>query len=534
MKAEPTSKGRAKCKRANLSSLVAPSELGEPTEKRPLELAEQFRQVQIGLGNRKRRAGLGQFFTSLETAKLLASMSLRSSERLRVLDAGAGAGALTAALVTSICSRPVRPKELHLVTYEVDESVLTDLRQVLVSCERSCQAAGIRCTWEIRPVDFIESAVNSLDAGLFQTDHETFDVAILNPPYKKFRSESRVRQLLRRLGIETSNLYAAFLSVVVLLLDKEGELIAITPRSFCNGPYFRPFRAHLLLNLNFTRFHVFESRGRAFGEDEVLQENLVFRAVKSMPQQATACLSENRSPNDPIAKLRAVAFDHIVRPKDPEKFIHLAHEEGRAAAETMEKLPSTLAGLGLTVSTGKVVDFRARQWLRADPTPETVPLIYPGHLDNGSVRWPRANTKKPNAIVHNPDSASLMVPTGVYVLVRRFSAKEERRRVVAAVFDPETIPCDVVGFENHVNYFHEDGRPLNRNFARGLSLFLNCTSLDVYFRQFNGHTQVNATDLRWLRYPTRATLAEMGKRIGETLPSQEAIDEIVAGMIGPR
>ena len=240
-------------------------------------------------------------------------MCSRSAERLRVLDAGAGA--LTAALVASICSLPVRPKELTLTAFEIDEIILPDLRNTLIACEQLCLGHGISCKWEVRSADFIEFAVNSLDAGLFQTDQRKYDIAILNPPYKKFRSESRVRQLLRRLGIETSNLYAAFLGLAVLLLDKEGELIAITPRSFCNGPYFRPFRDHLFQNLNLTRLHVFESRGRVFGEDSVLQENLIFHAVKDVPQQTHVCISQSRSPEDPVEKLRSVAFDRVVRPQ---------------------------------------------------------------------------------------------------------------------------------------------------------------------------------------------------------------------------
>ena len=124
-----------------------------------------------------------------------------------------------------------------------------------------------------------------LDVGLFQTKHAVFDVAILNPPYKKFRAESRTRQLLRRLNIETSNLYTAFLSLVVLLLNDSGELIAITPRSFCNGPYFRPFRQHLLQHVNLTQVHVFEARDHAFRDDEVLQENVILHAVKGVSQQ---------------------------------------------------------------------------------------------------------------------------------------------------------------------------------------------------------------------------------------------------------
>jgi len=482
-----------------------------------------------------RRSMYGQFFTPPATARLMASMSTTPLKRVRLLDAGAGVGALTAAWVAEICSRPACPKEVTLTAYERDEALLPALRRTLTACEQACAAVGITCKWEVRASDFIEAIVDALDVGLFQTKQLGFDVAILNPPYKKFRAESRTRQLLRRLNIETSNLYTAFLALVVLLLDDGGELIAITPRSFCNGPYFLPFRQHLLRHVNLTRFHVFESRDHAFRDDEVLQENVILRAVKGVPQQPLVCISQSRTPDDPINMERSVPFERVVRPGDSQAFIHLVpDDDGHVLAEAMERLPCTLDELGLCVSTGRVVDFRAKQWLQVEPTSGAVPLIYPTHFDNGLVRWPKAGTKKPNAIVHNTDSASLMVPAGVYVLVRRFSAKEERRRVVAAVFDPCTVPCEVVGFENHVNYFHERGAPLDRPLAWGLSAFLNCSPLDIYFRQFNGHTQVNATDLRSLRYPTRAVITELGCRVQGVLPAQGEIDALVAEIVKVR
>lgn len=482
-----------------------------------------------------RRSALGQFFTPPATAGLMASMSTLVRKRLRLLDAGAGVGALTAAWVAEICSRPVRPKEVVLTAYERDEALLPALRATLKACEQKCAAAGVACKWELQATDFIEAAIDKLDIGLFQTKHPVFDVAILNPPYKKFRAESRTRQLLRRLNIETSNLYTAFLALVVLLLDEGGELIAITPRSFCNGPYFLPFRQHLLQNVNLTRLHVFEARDHAFHDDKVLQENVILHAVKSVPQQPLVNVSQSRTPDDPINAQQNVPFERIVRPGDSQAFIHLVpDDDGHAVAEAMETLPCTLDELGLCVSTGRVVDFRAKQWLRAEPTSGTVPLIYPTHFDNGLVRWPKAGTKKPNAIVHTTDSASLMVPAGVYVLVRRFSAKEERRRVVAAVFDPSTVPCEVVGFENHLNYFHERGEPLDRTLAWGLSAFLNCSPLDTYFRQFNGHTQVNATDLRSLRYPSRDVLIALGHQIQGILPAQDELDALMAEILKVR
>jgi adenine-specific DNA-methyltransferase len=475
---------------------------------------------------------LGQFFTPPATARLMASMSSNFRQEMRLLDAGAGVGSLTAAWVTEICSRPVLPRKIILTVYELDKTLIFALRQTLIACERVCASVGVDCEWEIHETDFIEAAVNDLDAGLFRTKHATFDVAMLNPPYKKFRAESRVRQLLRRLNIETSNLYAAFLSLAALLLNDGGELITITPRSFCNGPYFRPFRQHLLRHVDITRIHVFEVRDHAFRDDDVLQENVILCAVKGASQHPVVKISQSRTPDDPIAVEHDVPFKRVVRPDDPQAFIHLISDSnGHTLADTMERLPSSLEELGLCVSTGRVVDFRARRWLRAESTRETVPLIYPTHFENGVVRWPKTDRKKPKAIESTNESAALLVPAGVYVLTKRFSSKEERRRLVAAIFDPDTIPCESVGFENHLNYFHEQGKPLDRTLAWGLSGFLNSSPLDIYFRQFNGHTQVNATDLRSLHYPKRDALVALGRQLRGVLPSQGELDALVSEML---
>ena len=68
---------------------------------------------------------------------------------------------------------------------------------------------------------------------------------------------------------------------------------------------------------------------------------------------------------------------------------------------------------------------------------------------------------------------------------------------------------------------------LNLTLARGLAAYLNSSLVDEFFRLFNGHTQVNATDLRNLKYPTIDQLMSVGLRVGEYLPSQSEIDELV-------
>ena len=195
--------------------------------------------------------------------------------------------------------------------------------------------------------------------------------------------------------------------------------------------------------------------------------------------------------------------------------------------QKITRLTTPLAKLGLEVSTGRVVDFCAKQFLVRDPEDGTAPLIYPCHFNGCFVRWPKPGGRKPNAIRAIHPSQELLVPGAIYVLVKRFTSKEERRRLVACIYDPQRILSERVGFENHLNYFHTRGRGLPMELAKGLAAFLDSTVVDVYFRQFNGHTQVNATDLRNLRYPNRAELESLGRRIGDAFPSQGELDALV-------
>jgi adenine-specific DNA-methyltransferase len=162
------------------------------------------------------------------------------------------------------------------------------------------------------------------------------------------------------------------------------------------------------------------------------------------------------------------------------------------------------------VSTGPVVDFRLKKFLRDQPGIGDAPLLYPTHFTNGSLEWPR-QSKKPNAIVNNAETRKWLYSTGSYTVVRRFSSKEERRRIVAHVVAPEAFKSNAIGFENHLNVYHSGKKGLDRAIAHGLSVFLNSTAVDDYFRRFSGHTQVNATDLRLLRYPELKELETLGQ-----------------------
>ncbi|MFZ2640773.1 MAG: Eco57I restriction-modification methylase domain-containing protein [Verrucomicrobiia bacterium] len=480
-----------------------------------------------GLRSSKQRE-LGQFPTPLPVAQLMASMFDSREKDVRLLDAGAGTGLLIQTFVEARCSLKPLPASIHVVAYEVDTSLLGPLHRTLEHCRNHCLNFGVQFSADVYNADFIEAALPLVNGDLFGKSHAGFNATILNPPYRKISSDSRTRLLLRSAGIETTNLYTGFVALAAKLLCDGGEMVAITPRSFANGPYFRPFRNFFLSSMSLRRLHVFESRSVAFECEGVLQENIIVHAVKSSAKSSSVVVSKSSgAPHAPITA-RECAYNEIVSPGDPERFIHIVTDDVQQNARLiLARFHTSLAELGLEVSTGRVVDFRATQFLVPEPARGTVPLIYPCHFNGGYVKWPRTPSRKPNAILDISATKELLVPSAVYVLVKRFTAKEERRRVVACIYDPARIRSARVGFENHLNYFHAHGAGLPLDLARGLSAFLNSTVLDVYFRQFNGHTQVNATDLRNLRYPSRSQLEFLGRSLGETFPDQEQLDRLI-------
>ena len=157
-----------------------------------------------------------------------------------------------------------------------------------------------------------------------------------------------------------------------------------------------------------------------------------------------------------------------------------------------------------------------------------MPLLYPGHFSATGLQWPKPRFKKPNAILDCVATRKWLYPNGFYTVVRRFSSKEERRRIVANVIDPAQLPAQMIGIENHLNVFHAKRQSISELLAYGLAAYLNATAVDTYFRRFNGHTQVNATDLRAMRYPNREALIALGEWAkGRASLSQDEIDERV-------
>ena len=487
--------------------------------KRPgLRVVDQARLEANGRLNPSRKVELGQFMTPTSIAQFMASLFTKRKGSVRLLDAGAGVGSLTDAFINRWGSQDV-----CVSAYEIDPTMISYLRETL-------QGYGSR-GFEAKIIerDFIQDAVYRIKLG----NKERFTHAIQNPPYKKINSDSEHRALLRKAGLETVNLYTAFLGLAIELMAEGGEIVAIIPRSFCNGLYYKPFREWMLEKSSIEHIHLFHSRTSAFNDDEVLQENVIIKLIRGK-KQGRVTITTSSNPDFSDLETNEYTFSEIVHDDDEQKFIHVPIAPTHTGIGGVPLASRSLADIGLEVSTGPVVDFRLREYLCEQPQNGAVPLLYPTHFASGALEWPR-QSKKPNAIMDNAETKKWLYPNGSYAVVRRFSSKEERRRIVAHMVDLGAFNANAIGFENHLNVFHSGKQGIDKDVAHGLCVFLNSTAVDDYFRRFSGHTQVNATDLRLLRYPKLKELKELGQWVQkQDRPTQELIDQQIETVSGKR
>lgn len=414
-----------------------------------------------------RRRTLGQFFTPYVVARFMASMFSPPHGEIRLLDAGAGIGMLSCAVCSLL---PVSFVE----AWEVDQSLVGELFGTLA-------LAGVR--HRIVVDDFLTADMDSV---------ADFSHVILNPPYGKLKSGSSHWEAAEASGVSTSNLYTAFLVRAAARLRPGGQMVAIVPRSFFNGAYHRAVRHHLLSMLSLDAVHVFESRRDVFKDDSVLQENVIVRFSRA-EQAETVEFSFSDGASFDSVRRASVAFSSVVAPMDVDKVFRLpfdAPAEGR-----------TLADMGIQVSTGPVVEFRSRDQLTSSPT-GAIPLVRSRNISSLGLAHPLEDGR-PAFISRCPETESLLFPAGDYVLVKRITAKESPRRLVALHYTHSMLSGPMIAFENHLNVLHASRVGLDPALAARVTEYLNSDQADSQIRAMSGSTQVNASDLRKLLLPSK-------------------------------
>lgn len=484
----------------------------------------QGRAFTATLGREEQRA-LGQFMTPPSIARFMARRLVSDVRvgHVRVLEPSAGGGILAAAVVEALLDKQPRerPGIIDLYLFELDPRLVPGLEALCQQMAQACQAQGVVLDWKVACEDFLLS-----DLALRGQPIEKL-ITISNPPFLKLNKTTDRRAHLHAYAVYGQpNIYSLFMAATARLTPPGGKWCFITPRSWMAGQYFKAARHTMLRHLTMDSLHAFESRTEGFEEDAVLQETVIVWASgrEAVDHGVNILLTRSQGAADlDRAEVQALPVERVVGTGE-----HVMFSLPQRGVDPFEGWTATLRTYGLEVSTGPVVAFRAAAHIREACTPSTVPLLWLQHVQQQKIAWPIR--KKREHISANAESAWMLVPNAPMVVMRRFSPKEDSRRVTCAAY-VGTLPGAVLGLENHLNFIYRKGGRMTPLEARGLAAFLASSLVDAHFRALAGSTQVNATELRQLPLPPLAAIEEIGRRCSAK-PGLAEIDDVVSRVLG--
>lgn len=476
------------------------------------EFASRLSNVYSIRDSKHSKKSKGQFFTPLSVARFMADLTSPTNEEISILDPGAGTGVLSVAVIEKLVNTQ-KVKKINLVCYEIDNQITQYLKQVLDEVENVLNKK-ISFSYSILEEDFTISNANSLTTNLANYNIGTksqFDIIISNPPYFKLNKKDLQISKFTDIISGQPNIYFLFMAISAKLLDKDGEMIFITPRSFCSGLYYSKFRKWLIKKVRFTNIHLFESRKELFSKEDILQENIITKFAKKEPSNVTISKTINGDFSDKM-QINVNEKDVVYETNGHIFFRIPSNEQELKTIRELDKLPYNFYELGVKISTGKVVAFRNKDYLRKTMNKDSVPLLWMHNIKNGEVVWPIVKKDKPIAITNNKVTKRLLLEAGNYLILKRFTTKEQKRRFESGCIykeDFEKYGC--FALDNMVNYIYNPNKQLNKNHVKGIAKYLGLRIVDLYFRILNGHTQVNANEVYALPFPSLEDLEKFGK-----------------------
>lgn len=455
------------------------------------------------------RKKIGQFFTSAETARYMAGLfDIPAKGTLDILDPGAGTGILSAAIVERLQSYKGL-QQINLTCYENEPETVDVLNANLQHVKESSQ---ISLTYRVISDNYITSQEGDFNQTLYASSKpDKFDLVIGNPPYKKIAKEASEAQAMPLVCYGAPNLYFLFASMSLFNLRDNGEMVYIIPRSWTSGAYFKAFRDYFLTEGKLSSLHLFVSRDKVFDKESVLQETIIVKVIKQKEPLPYIEITSSVSNSDFNNITRVTApYNSIVSEKERYVFLVTSNDELETLAK-LSRFDDTLPSVGLKMKTGLTVDFRNRELLRDTPCEDAVPMFYSQHIQAGKVVFPVE--RESEYIVG--DHPGLIQKNRNYVFVKRFTAKEEKRRLQAGVYLSKTLPdYAAISTQNKINFIDSiDGEGLPEDIAYGLYVLLNSTVYDIYYRILNGSTQVNSTEVNSMPIPPLSSIRKMGKEL---------------------
>lgn len=458
---------------------------------------------------KKERKKYGQFFTSKETAVFMSDLYEISEDVLEIsiLDAGAGSGILSCAFLERIAAN-TNIRKVELTCYENDENILPLLKSNLDYMKHNLH---LELSYKILKENYITSQYLDFNNMIGGNEKPVkYDVVIGNPPYMKIPKDAPEATAMPKVCYGAPNMYFLFASMGLFNLKENGELVYIIPRSWTSGAYFKKFRDYFLEEGKLHAIHLFISRNKVFDKEDVLQETIIIKIKKTKIQPEFVTVSSSYSNQDfqNISKIN-VPYHVVVSGED--KYVYLVTDDEEIhTLEILNKWENTLPKIGLKMKTGLTVDFRNRDILRDEKEEGAIPLFYSQHIKNGVIEFP---IQKEHEYVVT-EQKGLLQENKNYLFVKRFTAKEEKRRLQCGIYLSKKFPeYKVISTQNKLNFIDGVTTEISECIAYGLYVLFNSTIYDSYYRILNGSTQVNSTEINSMPVPKLEVIQEIGRKL---------------------
>lgn len=487
-----------------------------------------------GLIPEERRSRHGVYYTPPAIAVRLLEMVEREGirwESARVLDPAAGGGAFMAPVAAKMAgalsafgATPIEVLhhvERNLRGIELDPFAAWMSEVFLQVALRSyCTAAG-------RPLDPVVVVGDAL--GSCRDSTAGFDLVVGNPPYGRITPDARTRERFSRSIYGHANLYGIFMDLAVRLTKPGGRIAFVTPASFLGGQYFKRLRQVLTAEAPPLALDFLRDRSGVF--DEVLQETVLVVLGRGSAVQPVDVCATSPSPSSGPCQVTRLGRVPMAAASD-EPWILPRNLRDAALLDRAREMPHRLRDLGLEVNTGPLVWNRHKDQLAASPGADRHPLLWAESILPGGGFSFRARRRNHQPYFSLRPGQNHLLLHGPAVLVQRTTAKEQTRRLAAAVLPAEFVEMhDGVVVENHVNVI----RPRDRAGAplRAVAALLNSAVVDRLFRCISGSVAVSAYELAALPLPPPAVLRELDTLI-DTGANSDAIERFLRGVYGER
>ncbi|HYG63727.1 MAG TPA: N-6 DNA methylase [Thermoanaerobaculia bacterium] len=343
----------------------------------------------------------------------------------------------------------------------------------------------------------LPTVVTVCDALTTQPGERRFDLVIGNPPYGRVTLSPDLRETYRRSLYGHANAYGLFMDLAVRWTRPGGTIAYVTPTGFLGGQYFQHLRALMAEEAPPVAVDLVTSRRRVFSG--VLQETLLAAYRRNGPRRKASVHVLSLTGEAAAEVVSAGTFSLPSKATDP--WLVPRSREQEVLISRLREMPHRLSDYGYKVSTGPLVWNRHKPQLRDATVAGAYPILW-SECVTPDGRFEHRTEKKNHSpyLATNPGQEWLLTREPC-VLVQRTTAKEQRRRLIAAELPVRFIRKHrAVSVENHLNMVKPivAAPPVP---LRVIAAILNSEIADSVFRCISGSVAVSATELECLPLP---------------------------------